>query len=51
MIDDALSSLDIRVKLHIMEECLVRYLKKKTRLFFTSTLQNLHKADRVVLME
>lgn len=46
-----MSALDIRMKLHILERCILGMLREKSVVVFTNTIANLQKADRIYVME
>ncbi|XP_017778100.1 PREDICTED: multidrug resistance-associated protein 4 [Nicrophorus vespilloides] len=50
LMDDPLSAVDTHVGKHLFEECIVNYLKGKTRILVTHQLQYLKKADIIVVM-
>ncbi|KAK6635825.1 hypothetical protein RUM44_001079 [Polyplax serrata] len=51
LLDDPLSAVDTHVSKHLFEECIVGYLKDKTRILVTHQLQYLKKADHIVLLD
>lgn len=50
LMDDPLSAVDTHVGKHLFEQCIVKYLKGKTRVLTTHQLQFLKHADLVVIM-
>lgn len=50
LLDDPLSAVDTHVGKHLFEECIVKYLKDKTRILVTHQLQYLKQADLIVIM-
>ena len=48
--DDPISSLDSHVGLNIMKDCILDYLKGKTRIMATHSLQYLSYADKIIYM-
>lgn len=50
LFDDPLSAVDTHVGNHLFEECIMSYLKNKTRVLVTHQLQFLKKADLIVVM-
>lgn len=50
LMDDPLSAVDTHVGKHLFQQCIVRYLKDKTRILTTHQLQFLKQADLVVIM-
>ncbi|CAG9321346.1 unnamed protein product [Blepharisma stoltei] len=51
LLDDPLSSVDTDVASHIIDECLLGILSKKTKVLATHRLDILNKVDRVVILE
>ncbi|XP_018564831.1 probable multidrug resistance-associated protein lethal(2)03659 [Anoplophora glabripennis] len=51
LFDDPLSAVDTHVAKHLFEECIIKYLRKKTRVLVTHQLQFLKQADLVVVLE
>ena len=51
LFDDILSALDSKIGDKIMKNCIVRYLKDKTRLFVTHSLDYLNLMDRIILLK
>lgn len=51
LLDDPLSSLDANVGTKIMKECICDYLKGKTRILITNSLQYLSLVDRIIYMK
>lgn len=51
LLDDPLSAVDAHVSKHLFEECIVQFLKDKTRILVTHQLQYLRKADYIVLLD
>ncbi|KAJ8951068.1 hypothetical protein NQ318_003766, partial [Aromia moschata] len=50
LLDDPLSAVDTHVGKHLFEECIIKYLKGKTRILVTHQLQYLKKADLIVVI-
>lgn len=50
LFDDPLSAVDTHVGNHLFEECIMSYLKNKTRVLVTHQLQFLKKADLIIVM-
>ncbi|XP_074034745.1 ATP-binding cassette sub-family C member 4 isoform X2 [Leptinotarsa decemlineata] len=50
LMDDPLSAVDSHVGKHLFEECIVEYLKGKTRVLVTHQLQYLNKADLIIVI-
>ncbi|OWB86488.1 hypothetical protein B5S33_g5186 [[Candida] boidinii] len=50
LMDDVLSAVDARVGEHIMENCILGYLKDKTRILATHQLSLIGKADKVIFI-
>ncbi|KAH3899004.1 ATP-binding cassette transporter YOR1 SCDLUD_004425 [Saccharomycodes ludwigii] len=50
LFDDVLSAVDARVGKHIMDACMLKYLKGKTRILATHQLSLIEKADRVIFL-
>lgn len=50
LMDDPLSAVDAHVGKHLFQQCVVKYLKGKTRILTTHQLQFLRYADLVVIM-
>ncbi|XP_018579794.1 probable multidrug resistance-associated protein lethal(2)03659 isoform X2 [Anoplophora glabripennis] len=50
LFDDPLSAVDTHVGNHLFEECIMTYLKNKTRILVTHQLQFLKKADLIIVM-
>ncbi|KAF2905534.1 hypothetical protein ILUMI_00648 [Ignelater luminosus] len=50
LMDDPLSAVDTHVGKHLFEECIVDYLKHKTRILVTHQLQYLKKADHIIVI-
>lgn len=50
LLDDPLSAVDTRVGKHLLEQCIVNYLRGKTRILVTHQLQYLKKADIIVVL-
>lgn len=50
LFDDPLSAVDTHVGNHLFEECIMSYLRNKTRVLVTHQLQFLKKADLIVVM-
>ncbi|CAD8062245.1 unnamed protein product [Paramecium primaurelia] len=51
LLDDPLSSLDIKVKYQIHQQCFNGYLKNKTRILFTNSISNLQECDMIYILE
>lgn len=51
LLDDPLSAVDAHVSKHLFEECILKYLQRKTRILVTHQLQFLNQADVVVVLE
>ncbi|CAD8078670.1 unnamed protein product [Paramecium sonneborni] len=51
LLDDPLSSLDIKVKYQIHQQCFNGYLKNKTRILFTNSTSNLQECDMIYILE
>ncbi|KAB0798125.1 hypothetical protein PPYR_09118 [Photinus pyralis] len=50
LFDDPLSAVDAHVGKHLFDECILKYLKNKTRILVTHQLQFLKHADTIVIM-
>ncbi|XP_023310959.1 multidrug resistance-associated protein 4 [Anoplophora glabripennis] len=50
IMDDPLSAVDTHVGRHLFNECIVNYLKDKTRILVTHQLQYLKKADLIIVI-
>ncbi|CAH0557933.1 unnamed protein product [Brassicogethes aeneus] len=50
LLDDPLSAVDTHVGRHLFDECLLRYLKGKTRILMTHQLQYLKESDVICVM-
>lgn len=50
LMDDPLSAVDAHVGKHLFEQCILKYLKGKTRILTTHQVQFLKQADLVVVM-
>lgn len=50
LLDDPLSAVDTHVGKHLFEECILRFLKNKTRILVTHQLQYLKKADLIIVL-
>lgn len=50
VLDDPLSAVDAQVGRHLFEECIVGFLKGKTRILVTHQPQYLQQADTVVVL-
>ncbi|EFA04472.2 putative multidrug resistance-associated protein lethal(2)03659-like Protein [Tribolium castaneum] len=50
LLDDPLSAVDTHVGRHLFDECIVKYLRGKTRVLITHQLQYLKKADHIVVL-
>lgn len=51
LLDDPLSAVDTEVGRNLFDECIVKYLKGKTRILVTHQLQYLKKADMIVILK
>ncbi|XP_045510491.1 probable multidrug resistance-associated protein lethal(2)03659 isoform X2 [Colias croceus] len=51
LLDDPLSAVDTQVARHIFENCIKRYLERKTVVLVTHQLQFIKHADRIVIMD
>ncbi|XP_017763434.1 PREDICTED: probable multidrug resistance-associated protein lethal(2)03659 isoform X2 [Eufriesea mexicana] len=51
LLDDPLSAVDAHVGKHMFEECIVKYLKGKTRILVTHQLQYLRNVDRIIVLK
>ncbi|XP_015184437.1 PREDICTED: probable multidrug resistance-associated protein lethal(2)03659 isoform X3 [Polistes dominula] len=51
LFDDPLSAVDAHVGKHMFEECIVKYLKGKTRILVTHQLQYLHNVGRIIVLK
>ncbi|KAL2743664.1 putative multidrug resistance-associated protein lethal(2)03659 isoform X1 [Vespula maculifrons] len=51
LLDDPLSAVDAHVGKHMFEECVVKYLKGKTRVLVTHQLQYLHNVGRIIVLK
>ncbi|XP_050579550.1 probable multidrug resistance-associated protein lethal(2)03659 isoform X2 [Bombus affinis] len=51
LLDDPLSAVDAHVGKHMFEECIVKYLKGKTRILATHQLQFLRNVDRIIVLK
>ncbi|XP_056645129.1 ATP-binding cassette subfamily C member 4-like [Diorhabda sublineata] len=50
LLDDPLSAVDTEVARHLFDECIVKYLNRKTRILVTHQLQFMKKADVIVII-
>lgn len=50
LLDDPLSAVDTHVGKHLFQECIVRYLKSKTRILVTHQIQFLKQADHIIVL-
>lgn len=50
LLDDPLSSVDVKVANHVMEECIMGFLKDKCRILVTHNVNHLKSCDQVVLV-
>ncbi|KAH3669245.1 hypothetical protein OGAPHI_001366 [Ogataea philodendri] len=50
LLDDVLSAVDAKVGKHIMEQCILGYLKGKTRILATHQLSLINAADKVIFL-
>lgn len=50
LLDDPLSAVDTHVSKHLFQECIQKYLGKKTRILATHQLQFIKDADVVIIM-
>ncbi|KAK9296489.1 hypothetical protein QLX08_009536 [Tetragonisca angustula] len=51
LLDDPLSAVDAHVGKHMFEECIVKYLRGKTRILVTHQLQYLPSVDRIIVFK
>ncbi|XP_075236154.1 putative multidrug resistance-associated protein lethal(2)03659 isoform X2 [Lycorma delicatula] len=51
LLDDPLSAVDSHVGKHLFEDCIVDYLKNKTRILITHQLQYLNNVEHIVVLE
>lgn len=51
LLDDPLSAVDTRVGKHLFQECIKKYLDRKTRIVVTHQLQFLREADMIIIMD
>lgn len=51
LLDDPLSAVDAHVGRHLFDECVVHYLRKKTRILVTHQLHYLKDADYIILLK
>lgn len=51
LLDDPLSAVDAHVGKHMFEECVVKYLRGKTRILVTHQLQYLRNVDRIIVLK
>lgn len=51
LLDDPLSAVDSHVGKHLFEDCIVGFLKNKTRILITHQLQYLNILDHIVMLE
>ncbi|KAK2579439.1 hypothetical protein KPH14_002650 [Odynerus spinipes] len=51
LLDDPLSAVDAHVGKHMFEECVVKYLKGKTRILVTHQLQYLRNVNRIIVFK
>ncbi|XP_043593268.1 probable multidrug resistance-associated protein lethal(2)03659 isoform X2 [Bombus pyrosoma] len=51
LLDDPLSAVDAHVGKHMFEECIVKYLRGKTRILATHQLQFLRNVDRIIILK
>jgi len=51
LFDDPISSLDANISKKIMENCIINYLKDKTRVIVTNALNYLDNMDRIIYMK
>ena len=51
LLDDIFSALDTKIGNKIMINCIINYLKNKTRLLVTHSLNYLHLMDRIILLK
>jgi ATP-binding cassette subfamily C (CFTR/MRP) protein 4 len=49
--DDPISALDVRVRRNVFMNCLLKYLKNKTRILITHSIDFLSLADKIVMMD
>lgn len=50
LLDDPLSAVDTHVGNHLFEQCIVRYLRGKTRILVTHQMQFLKKVDHIIVL-
>lgn len=50
LFDDPLSAVDTHVGRHLFEQCIKKYLNKKTRVLVTHQLQFMRQADLIIVM-
>lgn len=50
LLDDPLSAVDTHVGKHLFEECILSFLKNKTRILVTHQLQYVSQADHLVVL-
>ncbi|KAF5273608.1 hypothetical protein FQR65_LT04607 [Abscondita terminalis] len=51
LLDDPLSAVDVTVGKHIFNDCICKFLKKKTVILVTHQLQYLQQVDRIIFLE
>ncbi|CAK9828719.1 Probable multidrug resistance-associated protein lethal(2)03659 [Anthophora retusa] len=51
LLDDPLSAVDAHVGKHMFEECIVKYLRGKTRILVTHQLQYLRSVNRIIVLK
>lgn len=51
LLDDPLSAVDTHVGTHLFEDCIMDYLKNKTRILVTHQIQYLNNSSYIVMLE
>ena len=51
LFDDPISALDANVGMNVMKNCIIKYLKNKTRILVTHALQYVSFADKIIYMK
>lgn len=51
LFDDPLSAVDTKVGRHLFDECMVNYLRNKTRILVTHQLQFMKKSDLIIILK
>ena len=49
--DDPISALDVRTRREVFMNCILKYLKHKTRILITHSIDFLSLADKVIMMD